>query len=192
MSTFLRNTWVALRALLVLTVVVGIAYPLLIWGIGQVAFNSNANGSLIERDGQVVASAIIGQNFTDPQWFHSRPSVAGDGYDMSATGGSNLAAGNAELTKTVKERQEAVAKEEGVDASDVPADAVTASASGLDPDISPAYAYLQVKRVAEQNGLTENQVKALVADHVSGGVVSPETVNIIKLNLALEDLAAES
>lgn len=192
MSTFLRNTWVALRALLVLTVVLGVAYPVLIWGIGQTAFSSKANGSLIERDGQVVASELVGQNFTDPQWFHSRPSLAGDGYDLAATGGSNLAAGSAELVKTVKQRQEAVAQEEGVSASDVPADAVTASASGLDPDISPAYAYLQVKRVAEQNGLTENQVKALVTDHVSGGVVSPETVNIVKLNLALEDLAAKS
>lgn len=189
MSVTMRHILVAIRAFVVFTVILGIAYPLLIWGIGQVAFNNKANGSLIERNGTVVASALIGQSFTEPIWFHSRPSAAGDGYDTSASGGTNLSANSPELTALISERRAAVAKEESVPVSEVPADAVTASASGLDPNISSTYAYLQVKRVAVQNGLSQAKVRALVSEYLTGGAISPEIVNVVELNLALASLA---
>lgn len=189
MSVTMRHILVAVRTFIVFTVILGIAYPLLIWGIGQVAFNNKANGSLIESNSTVVASALIGQSFTEPIWFHSRPSAAGDGYDTLASGGTNLSANSPELTALISARRAAVAKEESVPVSDVPPDAVTASASGLDPNISSAYAYLQVKRVAVQNGLSQAKVRALVNEHLTGGTISPEMVNVVELNLALTTLA---
>ena len=185
----IRQLWPALRTLFAMTVILGLAYPFLVWGVGQVAFRSQANGSLIERDGQVVGSSLIGQNFADEQWFHSRPSAAGeDGYDGLASAGSNLGPTNPELVKTVQERKAAVAKENGVPESAVPADAVTASASGLDPDISPAYAAIQVDRVARERGLPVEEVRRLVAEHTSGrvlGFLGEPHVNVLELNLAL-------
>ncbi|MCJ1684732.1 MULTISPECIES: potassium-transporting ATPase subunit KdpC [unclassified Rathayibacter] len=192
--TGLRQYGVALRALLVLTVALGVLYPLAITGIGQVAFARQANGSLLTENGETVGSSLIGQSFTDadgnplPEWFQSRPSAAGDGYDASASSGSNLGPENEDLIAAIQERRAAIAAFDGVDPAAVPADALTASASGLDPQISPAYAAIQVARVAAARGLTEEDVRALVAEHTQArdlGFLGDETVNVLELNLAL-------
>ncbi|MCJ1674451.1 potassium-transporting ATPase subunit KdpC [Rathayibacter sp. VKM Ac-2929] len=192
--TGLRQYGVALRALLVLTVALGVLYPLAITGIGQVAFARQANGSLLTENGETVGSSLIGQSFTDadgnplPEWFQSRPSAAGDGYDASASSGSNLGPENEDLIAAIQERRAAIAAFDGVDPAAVPADALTASASGLDPQISPAYAAIQVARVAAARGLTEEDVRALVAEHTRArdlGFLGDETVNVLELNLAL-------
>ena len=151
----MKQTWTALRALLIFTVVLGVGYPLLITGIGQLALPAQANGSLVRSDGAVVGSALIGQSFTDadgaalPEWFQSRPSAAGAGYDGGASSGSNYGPENPDLISAIENRRSAIESLESVAASEIPADALTASASGLDPHISPAYALLQVPRVAE-------------------------------------------
>lgn len=186
-----RQSLAGLRMLLVFTVLAGLAYPLLVTGVAQVLFNDQANGSKVEHDGAVVGSSLLGQSFEGADWFHSRPSNAGDGYDALASGGSNLGPEDEGLLATVEERRAAVAAEEGVDPADVPADALTASASGLDPHISPAYADLQVDRVARERGLDVAEVRGLVRDHTEGrplGVLGAEHVNVLELNLALEAL----
>jgi potassium-transporting ATPase KdpC subunit len=188
----LRQSWAGLKVLLAFTVVLGLAYPLVVTGISQVLFHGRANGSLIERDGEVVGSSLIGQTFEGSEWFHSRPSVAGDGYDPLATGGSNLGPESEELLVLVEERRAAVAEEDGVEPAAVPADALTASASGLDPHISPAYAHQQVDRIAEERGLDADEVRRLVDDHVRGrdlGFLGGERVNVLELNLALDELS---
>ncbi len=139
----------------------------------------------------MVGSSSIGQQFDGPTWFHGRPSAAGDGYDAMSSGGSNLAADSPELLELVTERRAAIAAEDGVPPSAVPADAVTASASGLDPDISPAYAQLQVDRVAAARRLSVDQVRELVDAHTKGrilGFIGEERVNVLQLNLALQRL----
>ena len=186
---FIRQSLVGLKILLVMTVVTGIAYPAAVWGVGQVAFHDNANGQVVAQDGKDRGSAIIGQNFKlkDPQWFHGRPSAAD--YDGLASAPSNLGPSNPDLLKSIKERQQEIAKAEGVDVSEIPADAVTASASGLDPYISPAYAALQVDRVARERDLSISVVRALVAEHTSGrqlGFLGEPKVNVLELNLALD------
>ncbi|QHC58632.1 potassium-transporting ATPase subunit KdpC [Rathayibacter sp. VKM Ac-2760] len=190
----LRQYAVALRAMLVLTVALGILYPLAITAVGQVAFAGQANGSTLSVNGETVGSSLIGQSFTDadgnplPEWFQSRPSAAGDGYDASASSGSNLGPENEDLVASIEERRAAIAEFNGVDPTEVPADALTASASGLDPHISPAYAELQVARVAEARGLSEESVRSLVAEHTQGrdlGFLGEETVNVLELNIAL-------
>jgi K+-transporting ATPase ATPase C chain len=188
----LRQSWAGLKVLLAFTVVLGLAYPLVVTGISQVLFHGRANGSLIERDGEVVGSSLIGQTFEGSEWFHSRPSVAGDGYDPLATGGSNLGPESEELLVLVEERRAAVAEEDGVEPAAVPADALTASASGLDPHISPAYAHQQVDRIAEERGLDADEVRRLVDDHVQSrvlGFLGGERVNVLELNLALNELS---
>ena len=188
----LRQSWAGLKVLLAFTVVLGLAYPLVVTGISQVLFHGRANGSLIERDGDVVGSSLIGQTFEGSEWFHSRPSAAGDGYDPLATGGSNLGPESEELLALVEERRTAVAEEDVVEPADVPADALTASASGLDPHISPAYAHQQVDRVAEERNLDADEVRRLVDDHVRGrdlGFLGGERVNVLELNLALDELS---
>ncbi|MEP6478683.1 MAG: potassium-transporting ATPase subunit KdpC, partial [Rhodoglobus sp.] len=189
-----RQTWTAVRALLILTVLLGIAYPLAITGLGQVAFHNQANGSPLAVDGQVVGSDLIGQSFTDkdgnalPEWFQSRPSAAGSGYDAGAASGSNYGPENADLIKAIHDRQAAIEALEGVSVGQIPADAVTASASGLDPHISPAYALLQVPRVAAARGLDESAVKASVESKIQGrdlGYLGEPTVNVLELNIAL-------
>jgi K+-transporting ATPase ATPase C chain len=196
MKTF-RQTWTAVRALLVLTVVLGLGYPLLVTGIGQLAFNANANGQLLRVDGEVVGSAIVGQSFTDadgaalPEWFQSRPSAAGAGYDGGASSGSNHGPENEDLVAAIGERQAAIEQLDGVPVGEIPADAVTASGSGLDPHISPAYALLQVPRVAEARGLDEGEVRELVESMVQGrdlGYLGEPTVNVLQLNIALAGL----
>lgn len=177
---------------LVLTVLFGIAYPLAMTGISQVLFPSQANGSLVrDAQGNVVGSAILAQNFTKPQYFHPRPSAAGsDGYDPTSSGGSNLGPTNQKLLDTVKDRTEAYRAENGLAAdAPVPVDAVTASASGLDPDISLANAQLQAGRVARARSLSEDQVRTLVDQYTEGrtlGILGEPRVNVLELNLALD------
>lgn len=193
----LRQTWTALRALLLLTVVTGLVFPLVITLIGQVALPAPSNGSQVTSGGKVVGSALIGQSFTDkkgnplPEWFQSRPSAAGTGYDGTASSGSNLGPNNPDLVKAIKERQATIEKSDGVSASQIPADAVTASGSGLDPHISPAYALEQVSRVAAARGLSESSVKKLVESFSQGrdlGYLGEPTVNVLRLNIALAAL----
>lgn len=194
----LRQAGVSIRAMLVFTVVLGVGYTALITGIGQLAFPWQAGGSLVtDRAGEVVGSALIGQSFTDadgnplPEYFQSRPSAAGDGYDAGASSGSNWGPENSDLIAAIEQRKASVAAFEGVAESEVPADAVTASASGLDPHISPAYAELQVARVAQARGLSEHEVSALVSQYTESrdlGYLGEPRVNVVVLNLALDAL----
>jgi K+-transporting ATPase ATPase C chain len=195
--TGIRQYGVALRVVLVLTVVLGIAYPLVVTAVGQVALADKANGSLLSVDGSIVGSSLIGQSFTDsdgdplPEWFQSRPSAAGDGYDASASSGSNLGPENEDLIAAIEERRTAIAALEGVDPASIPADALTSSASGLDPHISADYALLQVARVADARGLPEESVRSLVTSFSKArdlGYLGDETVNVLELNAALTDL----
>jgi K+-transporting ATPase ATPase C chain len=198
-SVVARQYWAALRVLLVLTVVLGLLYPLAVTAVGQLVLRNQANGSLLSAGGHVVGSSLIGQSFTDdkgnqlPQWFQPRPSAAGaTGYDPTSTSASNLGPNSSDLLKAVQDRRAAAAQLDGVDPASVPPDAVTASGSGLDPDISPAYAYQQVERVATARGLDSTQVSELVAAHVHGrdlGFLGEPTVNVLELNMALAQLA---
>jgi K+-transporting ATPase ATPase C chain len=187
-----RHLRTAVLLTLVLTLLLGIVYPLLLTGIAQVLFPAQANGSLIrDSSGNVIGSAILAQNFTQPQYFHPRPSAAGsDGYDATASGGSNLGPTNQKLLDSVKDRAAAYRQENGLAAdAPVPVDAVTASASGLDPDISPANALLQAGRVARARNLSEDQVRSLIDQHTEGRtlfVLGEPRVNVLELNLALD------
>jgi len=189
-----RQFWVALRALLILTVALGIVYPLVITGIGQLALPAQANGSAITSQGKVVGSSLIGQSFTDkkgnplPQWFQSRPSAAGTGYDAGASSGSNWGPNNPDLLKAIQQRKQTIEKLDGVSAGQIPADALTASGSGLDPHISPAYALLQVDAVAKARGISADSVRKLVDSHTQQrdlGYLGEPTVNVLQLNIAL-------
>ncbi|KQY23515.1 potassium transporter KtrA [Cellulomonas sp. Root485] len=197
---FVRQTWAGLRVLLVLTVLLGFAYPLAVTGVAKVVFPWQSNGSLVSSTGErvtsrddAVGSLLIGQAFDGPEWFHPRPSAAGDGYDTLASAGSNLGPLNEDLLAAVEERRTAVADAEGIERADVPVDALTASGSGLDPDISPAYARLQVARVARERGLSQDEVRALVDDATVGrdlGVLGEPRVNVLRLNLALQTMGS--
>jgi K+-transporting ATPase ATPase C chain len=189
-----RQYWVALRALLIFTVVLGVVYPLVVTGIGQLVTPAQANGSTVSYQGKVVGSSLIGQSFTDkkgnplPQWFQSRPSAAGNGYDGGASSGSNLGPNNPDLVKAIEGRKAVIEKVDGVAASQIPADALTASGSGLDPHISPAYAQLQVDAVARARGISADAVKKLVESHTQArdlGYLGEPTVNVLQLNIAL-------
>jgi K+-transporting ATPase ATPase C chain len=196
--TLARQWWVALRAMLVFTVVLGVAYTAAVTGIGQLVAPNQANGSTVtDASGTVVGSSLIGQSFTTakgtalPEWFQSRPSAAGDGYDASASSASNYGPDSADLTKAVAARRAAIAAADGVPVSAIPADAVTASGSGLDPAISPDYALLQVDRVARARGLSESVVHRLVESKIQGreaGYLGEQTVNVLELNIALASL----
>ena len=198
--TTVRAASVAIRAMLVFTLVLGVGYTLLITGIGQLALPWQANGSTVQNaDGDTVGSVLIGQSFTDaegnalPEYFQSRPSAAGSGYDGGASSGSNQGPENTDLVAAIAQRQAAIAELEGVDATQIPADAVTASASGLDPHISPAYALLQVPRVAAARGLEEGDVRSLVEAHIQQRdleYLGEPRVNVVELNLALATLGS--
>ena len=182
----LRQTLAGLILLLAFTVVFGLGYPLLMTGVGQVAFHDQANGSMIQVQGKDVGSSLIGQEFKGAQWFQSRPSAAS--YDALASGGTNLGPNSPDLLKAVQKARAKVALQNGVPPADVPPDAVTSSGSGLDPHISPAYADLQVARVAKARGMNVADVQKLVDDHTQGrilGFLGEPRVNVLDLNVAL-------
>lgn len=202
-----RQLVVGLRAMLMFTVVLGLLYPLAMTGVAQALFHGNANGSIVKADGKEVGSDLIGQAYTkqviengkpkvdekgdpvmepDPKWFQTRPSAVD--YDGMGSSASQLGPNNKDLIASIDERRKAVAAFEGVDPKDVPADAVTASGSGLDPQISPAYAKIQVDRVARERGLDSARVMALVDRYTEGrtlGFLGEPRVNVVELNAAL-------
>jgi potassium-transporting ATPase KdpC subunit len=183
----------ALRMLVVLTALTGVAYPLVTWGIAQLAFAHAANGSLVESGGKLTGSALIGQPFDDPKYFWSRPSATSpQPYNGIASSGSNLGPRNPALADAVAARIKALRDADPGNTAPVPADLVTASASGLDPDISPAAAQFQAARVARARGLTLASVQALVTQQIEGrtfGVLGDPRVNVLALNLALDHAA---
>lgn len=222
MNNSLKNTarllGAGLRALLMLTLVTGVIYPLVITGIAQGLFSDKANGSEIKADGKVVGSSLIGQSYNLPlkksqetpepdlKWFQGRPqnglgsNSVNTQYKLILSGATNRSADNEELIRWVKDAKAAVVKDNSVpghrvEPSDVPAEAVTSSGSGLDPDISRDYADLQVHRVAERNGLSVSQVRKLVDEHTEGrtlGFIGEPRVNVLELNIALKGLVAKS
>jgi K+-transporting ATPase ATPase C chain len=182
-----RNVVVAVLMTMVTTLLLGVLYPLAITAIAQVMFPDQANGQLIERNGTVIGSRIIGQGFSAPGYFRSRPSAAGMGYDAANSAGSHLGPTNKKLIDSVKANVEAAKKENPNVA--VPIDLVTTSASGLDPHLSPAAADFQVPRVARERGMTETDVRRLVDSHTEGrqlGFLGERRVNVLELNLALD------
>ncbi|MFF4508883.1 potassium-transporting ATPase subunit C [Streptomyces sp. NPDC001401] len=221
MNNSVKNTarllGAGLRALLVLTLVTGVIYPLVVTGVAQALFNNKANGSEIKSDGKVVGSSLIGQSYNLPlkkgqqtpdrdlTWFQGRPANGlganslNTQYKLLLSGATNLSADNKDLIKQVEDAKAAVIKDNSVagytvKASEVPADAVTSSGSGLDPNISPQYADIQVHRIAEKNGLTVAQVQKLVDEHTDGrtlGFIGEPRVNVLELNIALKDLVAK-
>ena len=195
-ESLLQHVRSAVLMTIMLTLLFGLVYPLIMTGISQLVFPSQANGSLIrDSSGTVIGSALLAQNFAQPQYFHPRPSAAGDhGYDPTSSGGSNLGPTSQKLVDAVKDRAEAFRQENGL-APDVlvPVDAVTASASGLDPDISPANALLQAGRVARARGLSQDQVRSVVNQQTEDrtlGILGEPRVNVLKLNLALDGIAS--
>lgn len=208
LSGLVKQSGAGLRMVLAFTVLLGIVYPLAVWGVGQIpGLSAQANGSIVMVDGQPVGSSLIGLNpvAKDPNndpYFHTRPSETASDYsgadgtklgladnDAATSGASNLASDSQVLVAQIKARKEEIAKREGVSVDQVPADAVTASASGLDPAISPDYAKIQIARVARVNGLSVEQVTKIVQDNTSGrgaGFLGEPTVNVLALNLAVQ------
>lgn len=182
-----KQIYPAIMMVIVMTVLTGVVYPLVVTGVAQVLFPDKAAGSLIERDGKVIGSRLIGQPFSGPGYFRSRPSAAGAGYDAAASSGTNLGPTNQELLNNVKEAAEAAREENPT--SPIPVDLVTASASGLDPHITPAAAEFQIPRVARERGLSETEVRRLVRAHTEPRqliVLGEPRVNVLELNLALD------
>ena len=190
-----RQLLPALRIVLVFTVLLGLAYPLVVTGVAQGLWSDKADGSLVKVDGKVVGSSLLGQTFTKAKYFHPRPSAAGDGYDALASSASNLGPTNPTLIDNVKKAAAAYRKENGLPAAfSVPIDAVTSSGSGLDPGISVANARLQAARVADARGLTKAQVAKAIDDNTHDrqlGVLGEKYVNVLELNLALDRLARQ-
>ena len=191
MNALLRQLRPAVLAVVAFTVICGLAYPLAVTAIAQVGWGDKADGSLIERNGTVVGSELIGQTFVSPEYFHSRPSAAGDGYDGAASSGSNLGPTNAEYLATVAERVAAYREENGLGPDTlVPVDAVTASGSGLDPHISVRNARLQAPRVAAERGVDVEAVSKLIDENTADrtlGFLGDPGVNVVTLNLDLDE-----
>ncbi len=183
----MKNVRIAVLYTLVTTVLLGLVYPLAITAAAQLLFKNNANGQLVTRNGEVVGSAILGQPFTGPGYFHSRPSAAGTGYDAGASSGSNYGPTN----KALVDRVDASVKAEST-GTPVPVDLVTASGSGLDPDITPAAALYQAPRIARERHISERAVESLIQEHVTNrqlGLLGEPRVNVLALNLALNEAA---
>ncbi len=192
MMGIVRQYMTALRLLIGITLIVGVLYPVAIYGVGQVTMKHQAQGSFVTSNGKVVGSSLLGQNFPGANWFHPRLSAAGkDGYDALSSGATNAGPNEPSLVKSINAQRAAVAKENGVQPSQVPPDAVTTSASGLDPDISPAYAFLQVARVAGARHLSVSAVNALVQQKIQPrlfGFLGEPRVNVLQLNIALDSI----
>lgn len=187
-----KNLRTSMLMTLVTTVLLGLIYPLAMTAVSQLLFRDKANGQLILRDGKVIGSRIIGQPFTGPGYFHSRPSAAGSGYDAANSGGTNLGPTNRKLIDRVQQ-DTAVLRADSPNAA-VPIDLVTTSASGLDPDITPAAAYFQVPRITRERHLPEDRVRDLVATHITSrqmGFLGEPRVNVLELNLALDRAAGK-
>lgn len=188
---FLKDTWIAVRLLALMTVLLGVLYTGFVTVVGQLAFRHTSAGSLVVRDGKVIGSELIGQSFTSPRYFWGRPSATSTPYDASASSGSNYGPLNADLKKAVEERIAALHTSDPEQTAPIPVDLVTASGSGLDPHISPASALWQVPRVARERKLTVDAVRSLVEAHVERrtfGVLGEPRVNVLLLNLALDEL----
>ena len=194
MKTLLHELKSAIVITIVLAVVCSALYPVIVWGAGQLLFSHKANGSLIERDGKVIGSELLGQPFSSDKYFHPRPSAAGTGYDASSSGGTNLGPTSQKLADSVKAAVEQYRKENSLAADAlVPADAVTSSGSGLDPHISVKNAQIQAPRVAKARSLDIKDVLAQVEKNTDGrqfGILGEPGVNVVKLNLALDAAAA--
>ena len=183
-----ENVFGSLRLFLALTVLLGLAYPLVVWGVGRVAFREKADGSLVAKDNVTVGSSLIGQSFVMPGHFHGRPSAAGNGYDPTATGGTNLGPTSKKLADSIKDAVTAVRSDEGVTGS-VPADAVTSSGSGVDPHISLEYARLQIPRVSRETRIPAAELEALLAKNTEGrflGLYGESGVNVLALNVGID------
>jgi len=186
-----HSVWrTAIRFTVVATILLGLGYPLLVTGIAAVVFPHQASGSLILKDGKVIGSSLLAQSFTSDKYFHPRPSAAGNGYDPTSSGGSNLAQSNAKLVARMQADIDKLAKENP--GKPVPIDMVTTSGSGLDPDITPDAAYFQAPRVAAARKLSEDRVRQLIAQQTTGrqlGLLGEPRVNVLELNLALDSLS---
>ena len=190
MTTIRRQLVPAIAAFVAFTVIAGLAYPLVVTGVAQLVFPGRADGSLVQRDGDIVGSRLIGQPFAGARYFRPRPSAAGEGYDAMSSSASNLGPTNEELLKEIRERTNVYRRENGLAPRDaVPGDAVTSSGSGLDPGISVENARIQAARVARARGLSVAAVLALVDEHTDGralGFLGEPAVNVLELNLALD------
>jgi potassium-transporting ATPase KdpC subunit len=187
----MKNLKIAILMTVVTTVLLGIIYPLVVTGLAQALFHDKANGQLIVRNGQVVGSRIIGQGFSGPGYLHSRPSAAGNGYDAANSGGTNLGPTNQKLIDRVKTDTATLQAENP--GQPVPVDLVTTSASGLDPDVTPAAAEFQVPRIAKTRGLSEQQVREIIQRHTEGrqlGFLGEPRVNVLEVNLELDQMSS--
>ena len=184
-TTYLRTS---LGLIAVFSLLLGGAYPLVVLAIGQAAFPHQANGSLIEKDGKVIGSHLLGQQFDKPEYFWSRPSATSPAYNASASSGSNLSPGNPKLLNAANERLESLQKADPHNKEKIPVDLLTSSASGLDPEISYAGARYQVERVAKARHKKPEDILALIDQHKAGGVLGAKRVNVLELNLALDEL----